>query len=97
MPDNHQGIPICGDCQVAMVESYQVTCIYLDLHDQPTLIRYGDQYECPGCHRRIVTGFAKYLATTTDPDFRDELRKATEFPGEVRYVYPVPKSQVEAK
>ena len=81
-------MPICGTCQVAMHETYQVSCIYLDLNDKPAIIRYADEFECSECHRKFITGYAPYVAYATDPNFSDELRKAELFPEEVIYVYP---------
>jgi len=87
-------MPICGTCQLAMHETYQVACIYLDLQENPAFIRFGEEFECPKCGHKVVSGFAKYLAYSTDTmaknglEFKDELRKVLEFPGEVRYVYP---------
>ena len=80
-------MPICETCQLAMVETYQVAVIYLDLKENPALIRYSDEFECSNCHRKFISGFAPYVAYATDENFKDELNKAVAFPEEVRYVY----------
>lgn len=69
-------LPVCGYCWLETKPiKNEVIVVFLRDNLQPDTVYLGDEYQCPGCERKIIAGLGNGpIAMYTNPDFKERMR-----------------------
>lgn len=66
--------PICSSCEVEMQPTNNNVVVVTHANFGPYTLTNADEYTCPKCGHRIITGFALYpYAEHFEEDFKERL------------------------